>query len=75
MLKHAQAAHILPTGAKLWSPTGSPDSLEAGELAEARAITLEEWQDGGEPWLLRAYPHELVALLTIRLNRRTKGVC
>src|SRR5436190_2828368 len=50
VLKHAQAAHILAdSGAKLLIANRARlDSLASGDLAQAKALTLEEWRDRDE---------------------------
>src|SRR5688500_5587118 len=66
VLKHAQAAHILgDSGAKLLIGNQARlDSLKTGDLAEARAVALEEWKEGEESLLPSSHdPGELVALL------------
>jgi acyl-CoA ligase (AMP-forming) (exosortase A-associated) len=78
VLKHAQAAHILAdSGAKLLvANRGRLDSLESGDLADARPLPLEEWRDGDEalPPSSRN-PDELAALLyTSGSTGRPKGV-
>jgi len=78
VLKHAQAAHILAdSGAKLLIANRARlDGLERGDLADAKAVALEEWADGDEalPPSSRD-PDELVALLyTSGSTGRPKGV-
>ena len=78
VLKHAQAAHILAdSGARLLIANRARlESLEEGDLADARAIALEEWRDGDEalPPSSRD-PNELAALLyTSGSTGRPKGV-
>lgn len=50
VLKHGQAAHILAdSGARLLIANRARlESLEAGDLADAKAIALEDWQEGGD---------------------------
>ena len=78
VLKHAQAAHILTdSGARLLVANGARlESLQAGDLAGARPVALEDWRDGEE-----VLPHsspdsnELAALLyTSGSTGRPKGV-
>jgi acyl-CoA ligase (AMP-forming) (exosortase A-associated) len=78
VLKHAQAAHILAdSGARLLIANRARlDGLQAGDIAAAKPIALEEWQDG--PGALPPSsrdPQELVALLyTSGSTGRPKGV-
>ena len=78
VLKHAQAAHILAdSGARLLIGNRARlESLDRGDFAEAKAIALEDWQDGSE--VLPPSRHdtdELVALLyTSGSTGRPKGV-
>jgi len=68
VLKHAQAAHILAdSGARLLVANKARlDSLGPGDLADAVAVALEEWQDGEEGLSLSSNdPGELVALLAV----------
>ncbi|WP_294120276.1 acyl-CoA ligase (AMP-forming), exosortase A system-associated [Sphingomonas sp.] len=78
VLKHGQAAHILAdSGARLLvANRGRLDSLQGGELADARAVALEDWADGEEVLPPSARdPHELAALLyTSGSTGRPKGV-
>jgi acyl-CoA ligase (AMP-forming) (exosortase A-associated) len=78
VLKHAQAAHILAdSGAKLLiANRARVESLAAGDLAEARSVALEDWQDGDEALPPSAHdPDGLVALLyTSGSTGRPKGV-
>jgi len=78
VLKHAQAAHILAdSGARLLVANKARlDSLGPGDLADAAAVPLEEWQDGEEVLSLSSNdPGELVALLyTSGSTGRPKGV-
>ena len=78
VLKHAQAAHILAdSGARLLVANKARlDSLGPGDLADAVAVALEEWQDGEEGLSLSSNdPGELVALLyTSGSTGRPKGV-
>src|SRR6185369_6501430 len=78
VLKHAQAAHILAdSGARLLVANKARlDSLGPGDLADAAAVALEEWQDGEEGLSLSSNdPGELVALLyTSGSTGRPKGV-
>ncbi len=48
VLRHSQAAHILAdSGAKLLIANSARlESMERGDLADADAIALEEWEDG-----------------------------
>jgi acyl-CoA ligase (AMP-forming) (exosortase A-associated) len=78
VLKHAQAAHILAdSGARLLIANRARlDGLQAGDIAAAKPIALEEWQDGqgALPPSSRG-PQELVALLyTSGSTGRPKGV-
>ena len=78
VLKHAQAAHILAdSGARLLIANQARlDSLQAGDLADAKALAGEAWQDGHEalPPSSRD-PDELAALLyTSGSTGRPKGV-
>jgi acyl-CoA ligase (AMP-forming) (exosortase A-associated) len=78
VLKHAQAAHILAdSGARLLIANRARlDGLQAGDIAAAKPIELEEWQDGqgALPPSSRG-PQELVALLyTSGSTGRPKGV-
>jgi len=78
VLKRAQAAHILAdSGAGLLiANRGRLESFETGGLNGARAVALEDWQDGDEalPPSSRD-PHELAALLyTSGSTGRPKGV-
>jgi acyl-CoA ligase (AMP-forming) (exosortase A-associated) len=78
VLKHAQAAHILfDSGAKLLIANRARlDSLASGDLADAKAISLEDWAVGGDslPPSSRD-PQELAALLyTSGSTGRPKGV-
>ena len=78
VLKHAQAAHILAdSGARLLVANRARlESLKQDDLAAAKPLALEEWQDGDEA--LPPYsgdPDELVALLyTSGSTGRPKGV-
>lgn len=78
VLKRAQAAHILAdSGAKLLiANRGRLGGLEEGDLGDADAAALEEWENGAE--VLPASerdPNELVALLyTSGSTGRPKGV-
>ncbi len=78
VLKHAQAAHILSdSGAKLLIANRARlDSLERGDLADAKPIALEDWADGGDPLPPSSRdPQELAALLyTSGSTGRPKGV-
>jgi acyl-CoA ligase (AMP-forming) (exosortase A-associated) len=78
VLKHAQAAHILAdSGTKLLVANRARlDSLEGGDLAEARPLPLEDWRDGDEALLPSSQnPSELAALLyTSGSTGRPKGV-
>jgi acyl-CoA ligase (AMP-forming) (exosortase A-associated) len=78
VLKHAQAAHILAdSGAKLLiSNRARLEGLEHGELADAKAVALEDWRDGEDalPPSSRD-PNDLVALFyTSGSTGRPKGV-
>jgi acyl-CoA ligase (AMP-forming) (exosortase A-associated) len=78
VLKHAQAAHILEdSGARLLiANRARQESLESHDLADARAIASEDWEDGPEalPPSDRD-PQELVALFyTSGSTGRPKGV-
>ena len=78
VLKHAQAAHILSdSGARLLVANRARlDSLQAGELADAKGFALEDW--GVDADALPASsrdPDELAALLyTSGSTGRPKGV-
>ena len=78
VLKHSQAAHILSdSGARLLIANGARlESMQIGDLADAKAIALEEWEDGGDS--LHASnrdPADLAALLyTSGSTGRPKGV-
>lgn len=78
VLKHAQAAHILAdSGAKLLIANRARlDSLQAGDLADAKSVALEDWRDGGEALPPSSHdPSDLVALLyTSGSTGRPKGV-
>ena len=78
VLKHAQAAHILAdSGAKLVIANRARlESLEQGDLAEARAVALEHWQDGDDALPASSHdPDELAALFyTSGSTGRPKGV-
>ena len=78
VLKHSQAAHILSdSGAKLLIANSARlESLERGDLADAKAIALEAWREGKTclPPSNRD-PDELAALLyTSGSTGRPKGV-
>jgi acyl-CoA ligase (AMP-forming) (exosortase A-associated) len=78
VLKHAQAAHILAdSGAKLLIGNRARlTTLEGGDRADARLVTLEEWR-AGEDAMARssADPDALVALLyTSGSTGKPKGV-
>jgi len=78
VLKHAQAAHILAdSGAKLLIANRARlDSLQKRDLADAKAVALEEWQDGEEAMPPSSRdPDELAALFyTSGSTGRPKGV-
>ncbi|HYC95628.1 MAG TPA: acyl-CoA ligase (AMP-forming), exosortase A system-associated [Sphingomicrobium sp.] len=78
VLKHAQAAHILAdSGASLLiSNRARLESLQAGDLSDAQAVALEEWQDGENALPPSSHdPAELVALVyTSGSTGRPKGV-
>ena len=78
VLKHKQAAHILAdSGSKLLiANSGRLENLEPGDLAEAKAIALEEWEEGGDAMPpSNRDPAELAALLyTSGSTGRPKGV-
>ncbi|MCL6697748.1 acyl-CoA ligase (AMP-forming), exosortase A system-associated [Sphingomonas sp. NSE70-1] len=78
VLKHAQAAHILAdSGARLLLANGARlESLEQGDLADAKAVALEEWDDGREALpASNRNPTDLAALLyTSGSTGRPKGV-
>jgi acyl-CoA ligase (AMP-forming) (exosortase A-associated) len=78
VLKRAQAAHILAdSGSQLLIANRARlESLEAGDLHDARAIALEDWQDGAEALPpSTGDPDELAALLyTSGSTGRPKGV-
>jgi len=78
VLKHSQAAHILAdSGAKLLIANDARlESLEQGDIADAKAIALEDWRDSDEalPPSNRD-PAELAALFyTSGSTGRPKGV-
>ena len=78
VLKHSQAAHILAdSGAKLLIANGARlESLEQGDLTDAKSIALEEWDERFDalPPSSRD-PTELAALLyTSGSTGRPKGV-
>jgi len=78
VLRRAQAAHILTdSGARLlFANRARLDSLEAGDLADAEAVAVEQWQAGGDalPPSTRD-PDDLCALLyTSGSTGRPKGV-
>jgi acyl-CoA ligase (AMP-forming) (exosortase A-associated) len=78
VLKHAQAAHILAdSGARLLVGNRARlESLEKDDLADAKAVALEDWQDGEDalPPSSRD-PGELAALFyTSGSTGRPKGV-
>lgn len=78
VLKHGQAAHILAdSGAKLLIANRARlESLEGGDLAAAKAVALEDWQDGDDPLPPSSHdPNELAALFyTSGSTGRPKGV-
>ena len=78
VLKHAQAAHILAdSGATLLVANRARlESLNQGDLANSKAIALEEWRDGdAAPPPSDRDPQELAALLyTSGSTGRPKGV-
>ena len=78
VLKHAQAAHILAdSGAKLLIANQARlDSLEKGDLAETKAVALEDWAEGEEALPPSSHdPGALAALLyTSGSTGRPKGV-
>ena len=78
VLKHSQAAHILAdSGAKLLVGNRSRlESLEQGDVADARTIALEDWEDGDDVLPpSSADPDQLAALLyTSGSTGRPKGV-
>jgi amino acid adenylation domain-containing protein len=78
VLKHAQAAHILADcGAKLLiANRGRLESLSKGDLGNAKAVALEEWDDGADPLPPSSNdPNGVVALLyTSGSTGRPKGV-
>jgi acyl-CoA ligase (AMP-forming) (exosortase A-associated) len=78
VLKHAQAGHILAdSGAKLLIANQARlGSLALGDLAEAKAIALEEWRESDQSLPPSSHdPNELVALLyTSGSTGRPKGV-
>ena len=78
VLKHSQAAHILAdSGASLLIANSARlESLEENDLAGAKAIALEDWQDGGEALPPSSHdPNELAALFyTSGSTGRPKGV-
>lgn len=78
VLRHAQAAHILAdSGARmLIANMARLESLQLGDLADAGAVALEDWQDGHEALPASSRdPDELVALLyTSGSTGRPKGV-
>lgn len=78
VLKHAQAAHILSdSGARLLIANSARlEGLEENDLAEAKAIALEDWQEGDEALPPSSHdPNELAALFyTSGSTGRPKGV-
>ena len=78
VLKHAQAAHILAdSGARLLIGNRARlESLGKGDLADARAVALEDWQEGGDSLPPSGRdPGELAALFyTSGSTGRPKGV-
>ena len=78
VLKHSQAAHILAdSGAKLLIANGARlESLELGDLADAKSVALEEWEEGADALpVSNLDPAELAALLyTSGSTGRPKGV-
>jgi acyl-CoA ligase (AMP-forming) (exosortase A-associated) len=78
VLRRAQVAHILSdSGARLLiANRGRLDSLPAGDLAEAEAVAVEEWNAGDAAMPPSARdPSELAALLyTSGSTGRPKGV-
>ena len=78
VLKHAQVAHILAdSGARLLIANGARlESLETGDLSEARAVALDEWKEGDEALPPSAHdPQQLAALFyTSGSTGRPKGV-
>ena len=78
VLKHAQAAHILSDSDSrlLIANRARLDSLEKDELADARAIALEDWTVGGDALPPSSQdPNSLAALFyTSGSTGRPKGV-
>jgi len=78
VLKHSQAAHILAdSGARLLIANGARlESLERGDLADAKPIALEEWAEGADALQVsNRDPAELATLLyTSGSTGRPKGV-
>ena len=78
VLKHSQAAHILAdSGAKLLIANSARlESLEQGDLADAKPVALEEWEEGADALPISSRdPAELAALLyTSGSTGRPKGV-
>lgn len=78
VLKHAQAAHILSdSGARLLIANSARlESLEQGDLADARPVALEEWRNGDEALPPSSHdPNGLLALFyTSGSTGRPKGV-
>jgi acyl-CoA ligase (AMP-forming) (exosortase A-associated) len=78
VLKHGQAAHILAdSGAKLLVANRARlESLEPADLADAKALALEDWNDGDEALSpSKCDPNELAALFyTSGSTGRPKGV-
>ncbi|HEY0629351.1 MAG TPA: AMP-binding protein, partial [Sphingomicrobium sp.] len=78
VLKHAQAAHILAdSGARLLIANRARlESLQPGDVAEAKAVALEDWRGGDEALSPSSHdPNDLVALLyTSGSTGRPKGV-
>jgi len=78
VLKHAQAAHILAdSGARLLVANRARlESLEEQDLAEAKAIALEDWTDGDKAMPPSSHdPDALAALFyTSGSTGRPKGV-
>jgi acyl-CoA ligase (AMP-forming) (exosortase A-associated) len=79
VLKRAQAAHILAdSGARLLIGNEARlGSLEPGDLAEARSVSMEAWEPKGETMLPKSShdPEKLAALLyTSGSTGKPKGV-
>ncbi len=78
VLKHTQAAHILAdSGSKLLIANRARlESLEEGDLADAKAVALEEWEEGDNALAPSSHDPQLLAALfyTSGSTGRPKGV-